>query len=235
MADPGSSAPRRGLVVAAYGLFTGLLLHDVASDLPWVGDALAQLGGLAPDDLRVPDDPQTFAVLALATLAATLALGAFLVSRRTGTGFGLLAAASLAWTLFPYAEIPLGAALGGPTQSTPDAPASVWVLAGAIALLATLEIGLSAREQLLAHLDGLGLDAGPGGPAARATRQATVRWLAAASLVGVGTCLAYALVEPPSVGPLADPDLLWAPVVAGLLGGLAVWLWSRTPARRGSE
>lgn len=229
MAEQGtpSTATRRGLVVALYALSTALLLHIVASDLPWIAERLAAAGSAVPEDVRLLDDPGTFIVLASGGLAATLAVGTFLISRRTGTGFAILSAATVTWILFPYAEVPWAVVLGGPASQTFEAPGGAWLMGGLVVLLATVELGASARDRLLVRLDQHDLDIGPGSPARQHTAVASIVWLGLSVLVGSAAALLYALSKPLTEGWIEDPDLLWVPAIAGLVGGLALWLWAR--------
>lgn len=226
MAEIRSSLTRRAAVVSAYAIVSGLLLEVVATDLPWVESTLADVGAIVPETIHLVDDPATFAIVGLAVLAGLLAAGTFLVSPRTGTGFGLFAAASLAWTLFPYARIPWSTALDAPTNQTPAVPAGAWVLAGLVTLLATIEIAINARTQLLDHVDRLGLDTSEAG-LADVTRAAQTRWLATSVLVGAGATIGYTATRPLAQGLLDDPNLLLVPALAGLVAGAALWLWAR--------
>lgn len=227
MAEGPSSVPRRVLSAIALALGSGLLLRAIARDLPWIETTLAELGSAVPESLHPAGNPAAAAIVLLATLVAVLALGMFLLSRRTATGFGMLTAVILAWALFPYAEIPWTGVLGGPTGQTHTAPTSVWVLSTLLVVLVTIEVSFRAREQLLAHLESLGLDVFPGSATREHIKAANRRWLVASTVLGCAIVGAFALLNPVAFGLGLSLDLLWAPALAGLLSGLALWWWSR--------
>lgn len=211
--------------MTAYGIATGLLLHTVARDLAWVSATLSGLATSVPEEVRLFDDPVTFAIVGVSALVTIVAIGSFLVSHRTGTGFGLQCTATVAWIVFPYSDVPWAAALGAPANQTYQAPEGVWILAGLIAVIATVEVGLSARDRVLARIDRLGL-------AATEQRLGRVRsgnhaWLAASTIAGLLIALVYQGLRPLTRGWLEDPDLIWVPALTGLFAGVALWLWAR--------
>lgn len=168
------------------------------------------------------------ALVALGVLALGLAIGTFLVSGETAAAFALLAAATVGWFLFPYAEVPWATVLTGDQTSTPTPPASVWWIGGAIVALATVEILASGREQLLDQLRTNRLPAGPGTRVHGASRTATLK-VGLVTLLGGGLLLvAYAAVrEALGSSLIPDPDLLYVPLALGALGGLVLWWLGR--------
>lgn len=224
-----AESQRRATIVPVYGLLTGLALHVVATDLPWLEQSLARLATVLPH----PDglDPgATFAIVVLATLATVAAAGALWMSPHTGTAFGLLTVATVTWVAFPYAQVPWARLVGGPAGETYAAPASAWLTATALVALATIEIATSARENVVDELRGRRLvDPGETGEhdAVSSTRWAHRLGLAA-SLVAAGLIVTVFAVLHPVFGELGgNLDLLWAPSIAGLVAGAALWLWAR--------
>lgn len=192
-------------------------------------ESLRALGASLPDLVTwIADDPATVALAGLAGLTFVLAVGTFLVSRETGGAFAILAAATVGWFLFPYAEIPWATVLTGTDVTTVQAPAITWWLAGAIVLLATLEVLISAREHLLTSVGARSLPVGKGTRLHNASRRATARLVAGTTLLGSGLLVLYALARDTlTLGPLGEPDLLWVPVVLGLVIAAALWYSGR--------
>lgn len=224
-----ADSQRRATLVPAYGLLTGLALHVVATDLPWLEENLARLATVLPH----PDGLEpgaTFAIVALAGLATLAAAGALWLSPHTGTAFGLLTVATVTWIAFPYAQVPWARLVGGPAGETYAAPASAWLTAAALVALATIEIAASARENVVDELRGRRLvepDETGEHDAVSSTRWAH-RFGLAASLIAAGLIVTVFAVLHPVLGQLGGGlDLLWAPSVAGLVAGGALWLWVR--------
>lgn len=217
---------RRGLVLAAYATATGLLLDAVARDLPWLGRRLARAAQLLPEPVRPAEPSLTVAVVAIAAFAALLGLGSFLVSRRTGTGFGLLAVATVTWLAFPYARVPWARVLGAPSAETYTAPASVWLLAGTVVALATVEMTACAHGRVIAELEVRGLAPEPGSSLEQATNRAHRHWQLATLAAGTAIVLLFALLRPVTERLAGGLDLLWVPALAGLVAGAALWLWA---------
>lgn len=222
---PGGAVPRRTGLVLAYGVTTSLLLHTVAGDLPWVSRTLAGLASSIPEEVRVVEDPVMFAVLGVSLLGTIVAIGSFLVAHRTGTGFGIQCTGTVAWIVFPYSDVPWAAALGAPANQTYQAPGGVWILAGLMVVMATVEVGLSARDRILAHVDRLGLASQPEELAR--VRSGNHAWLVASMLLGILVALVYHALGPLTSGWLTDPHLVWVPALTGLVAGTALWLWAR--------
>jgi hypothetical protein len=216
---------RRALVVLAHGLLTGLLVHLVARDLAWIEATLAQVGRLAPEGLAGLAPEATLAIVAIGLLVAGIGALALWFTP-TGTAFALLAVAQLAWILFPYATIPWARLLGGPAGETYTAPASVWVLSALLVGVATVEIALGARDRVVDELDRRRL-LDPQGSTASSIRW-THRLGALGGLLVGGLVLAvFAGLHPLAAEAGGDLDLLWAPALAGLVVGLALWRWAR--------
>lgn len=230
--SPGRRAlARRVLVALAYALCSIGLTRTVAEDLPWVRSSLYEVGSTLPAVLgALAPDPVGVALVAIGGFTLVLALGSFLVSRGTGGAFALLATATTGWFLFPYAEVPWATVLTGAEAQTPAAPTAAWGFAGAIIALATLEIAISAREQLLATLRSYGLPAGPGTAVHRLSRRSTTVLVGGSLALGgllSGVYLAYRAELNPGLFP--EPDLLWVPAVLGLvLAGILWWVGQRS-------
>lgn len=206
-----------------------LLARAVADDLAWVRESLYDAGTAVPETFAgLAPGPIGVALVALGVLALGLAVGTFLVSGETAAAFALLAAATVGWFLFPYAEVPWATVLTGDQTSTPTPPASTWWIGGAIVALATVEILASAREQLLDQLRTNRLPAGPGTRVHGASRAATLK-VALVTLLGGGLLLAAYAAARDAIGSslIPDPDLLYVPLALGALGGLVLWWLGR--------
>lgn len=225
-----ADSQRRALTVPAYGLLTGLALHVVASDLPWLEQGLAQLATVIPQPFAGADPGATAAVVALASLATIAAAVALWLSPRTGTAFGLLTVATVAWTAFPYAQVPWARLAGGPAGQTYAAPPQAWLATAGLVALATVEIANSARENVVRELEGRRLverGAGSEHDAVSSTRWAH-RFGLAGSLIAAGVIVTlFAGLHPLLSEVGGGLDLLWAPSIAGLIAGGALWLWAR--------
>lgn len=198
----------------------------MADDLPWVHDSLREIGGTLPEAVAsLAPDPVGVALVAVGLLAFGLAVGAFLVGHRASGAFALLAAATTGWFLFPYAEVPWATVFTGQQTQTVSPPTAAWTVAGAIVMLATLELVASAREGLLSSLATHGFPAGPGTSAHRGSRTAASMVAGGTVVVGGLAALVYA-VSRDLIGPtlIPDPDLLWVPVVLGAIVALVLWL-----------
>lgn len=225
MAEAAHRRRRRGLVVALYGLATGLCLHVVASDLVFLERTLDQLSQPLAALVAGLDPGPMLAVVTLASLATLVAAGASMASPRTGTGFGLVVVGTVAWILFPYAEVPWARLLGAPGADVYTAPPAAWLLAGGLVALATTEMALCAREHVIDELEGRHL------AGADDAEIASIRWThrfgLAGSLVAAGLVLVLFAGLHPLLGELSGGlDLLWAPALAGLVLGGALWLWA---------
>ncbi len=222
-------AVRRGVVAAVYALLAVLLARAVAADLAWVRRSLRTIGASLPDLVTaLAEDPANVALIGLAALAFSLAVGTFLASRETASAFAILAAATVGWFLFPYAEVPWATVLTGAEIATVTAPAITWWLGGAILLLATLEVLTSAREHLLDTLHAAGLPTDATTSLATRSRATTARLVTGTVLLGTGLTLAYALARDTFlVGPLTEPDLLWVPILLGAIIAGVLWYSGR--------
>lgn len=228
MPEAGTSRrSRRGALWLGYTLATALLLYVVADDLAWFHDALASLTQLAPAGLQPADPSAGLTILALAGLAGIAAGLAFWVSRRSGSGFGLLCVLTVTVILFPYARIPWGRVLGAPAGQTYTAPLTAWLLAAAIVVLATVEVASCARERLAEELTHRGLDSHTHPSAFATIRRAHQRWLAGSLFAGGLIVVAFGLLHPATETLAGGLDLLWVPALAGLVAGVGLWLLAR--------
>jgi hypothetical protein len=213
-----------------FGLATALLARAVANDLPFVETFLANAGRVIPQEATLGiQDPVLVALVGIGATATVTAIGAFLVGYRTGAGFALLVAVTLAWFTFPYADVPWATLLADQPADTFDAPASVWWIGTAMTGLATVEVCVNARQRLLDRLIGLGFAETSLATARNRTREGLYRWLGLTFGLGGLVVVTYAasrnLLERLVV---VDPDLVLAPAVAGLVLGLALWVWARS-------
>lgn len=157
-------------------------------------------------------------------LSFVLAGGTFLVSRATGGAFAILAAATVGWFLFPYAEVPWATVITGAQAETIQATAAAWWYGSGILALATVEVLVSAREALLATLRRARLPTGPGSLVRAHSRTAMGRLMLGTLLVGGAATGLYALGRDTLVPDLVgDPSLLWAPVALGALVAVVLW------------
>ncbi|PSG96612.1 hypothetical protein BRD56_09675 [Thermoplasmatales archaeon SW_10_69_26] len=224
MAETLARPARRGAIGLAYGLGLALLMQLVAGDVAWVEQALLGASELAPPLLGPDEATLGFAIAFTGGFATLVGLGTFLVSGRTGTGFGLWTVATVAVLTLPYGRVPWARLGGGQAGATLDPPAQVWLVSAGLVALATVEMGICARERVLAELERRGL----GGPLAdRATRAAAIRWLVVSGLAGATLVLAFALLAPLTERFAGNLDLVWAPALAGLVAGVALWLLAR--------
>lgn len=224
---PLSGIARRTLVAGAFAGLVAALAYALAGDVAWVDESLTRAGAALDPLTAGTAPPQAVALVGIAALAGTLAVGTFLVSGETATAFAVLAAATVAWLAFPYAEVPWTAVLTGGEPTARQPPASVWGLSVAIVALATVEVLASGRDHLAASLSRRGLDVGRETSAGAATRTARNRLVA--SVLVLGTLLAglYAAGRETLAGLFAGPDLLWVPVALGVLLAVALWLATR--------
>lgn len=216
------------MLAAVFATLATFLARAVARDLAWVEASLAEVGASLPAALDgLAGDPATVALVGLGLLSFVLAAGTFLVSRETGAAFAILAAATVGWFLFPYAEVPWATVITGAEVRTVQAPASAWWFGGAIMALATVEVLVSARERLLTVLERQGLLAAAA-PVVSRSRRALVRLTLGSLLVGGLLAVGYALVRDRwQFGLLTEPDLLWVPIVLGTVLGVALWYAAR--------
>lgn len=221
------SAGRRGVVSAAFAGLVVALAAAIARDLAWVQAALVRVGRLPPEPVtRLVDAPEALALTGLGLLALMLAVGTFLVGRETAGAFAVLAAGTVAWLAFPYAEVPWTALLTGAKPAARTPPVAVWSLSVAIVALATVEVLASGRGHLLATLGRAGLAERPGASAREATRRARNGLAAAALVLGGGAATAYMATRGALRG-LFTADLLWAPIVLGVLLAAALLVVAR--------
>lgn len=217
---------RRTGMLAGYALLTGLLAYVVVRDLAWLEQTLTSLAALAPGAVLIGEG--AIALVLAGTAWSTLAAGIGLwASRRSGAGFGAWIALTTGVLLFPYARIPWATVLGAPAGETFTAPPEAWLLAGGLVGLATIETAICAREALLEELDTRGLLETRGEAVHQATGKANRAWLTASLLVGTALVLALALLGPLAGSLAGGLDLLWVPVLAGLVAGAGVWLLAR--------
>lgn len=226
MADTTARTRRRSLFVLAHGLLLALLLGLLADDLAWTGTLLTRLAETLTGPLGASEPTVWAAALIVAVPASLIAGLALWISPRTGLGFGLWTIAALAVLTFPYARLPWTRMLGGPVGDVQAPPAGVWLLAGALVALATIETSVCARERVADELHARRLiDPEQSAPSSLAWAH---RFGLAGALLAAGVLLTLFAALHPHLGTLAgNLDLLWVPALAGLGAGVALWLWAK--------
>jgi hypothetical protein len=192
-------------------------------------DALANVGRIVPDAVSLGVESSVDrALVGVGLTTAVLAVGAFLVDNGTASAFGLLTAGTVAWLVFPYSEVPWSLIAGGDAAGVGSATDNAWGLAGTLVTLATVEMGLSARESLLDRVRQLDLGDDNLEIARERSNRATAAWLGTSIAVGTAALALYAAFGRQLTGLVDDPDLLFAPAIAGLATGLLLWWWARS-------
>lgn len=223
-------APRRAVFTIAFVGLGVALAHAVAQDQAWVAETLRGIGEAMPGFVTERGlDPGVVALSAWGVLLLVGAIGAFLVSQRSGSAFAVLVAGVVAWFVFPYAEMPWALVWTGQEAASLEAPSRAWWLAGGLVFVGTLEVVASARGQVVASLREQGFEALPGSLAWRGTRARLVQVGLGTALVGGSVVLLYRWLQGGDAFAVPIPDLLWVPVVVGVLVGVVLWWAARRP------
>lgn len=220
---------RRVASAAAYALLAVYLAKTVADDLAPARETLVGVAGILPGPMaELGPDPVTMALVSIGLTAFALAIGTHLVGQRSGSAFALLVVGTVGWFLFPYAQVPWAQVFSEIRQETVTPPGRAWVVAATMVAIATAEVVLSARENVLGQLREQRVGPANLTVALEATTIGVARLVTVTVLVGGAAILLYAAYQDELLaGIISNPDLILVPALMGLAAGVAVYLAAR--------